>query len=276
VRELLGVVFPGIPEAMDLAAPLGLRWDRCSTPFVVEAGERVISHVGVMEMRFVLAGEERRVGILHAVATHPDERRRGHYRAVMAEVLPWCERRWPTLVLNTAQPWLYEPFGFRTIREHRFVLSGPARDHARLSGDRFRALDYADPSDRDRLLALLAERAPASLRLGVVGETQAFAFNESTRPPVYAPDLDVAVSLERDGATLRIFDVIARRMPAIGEILERLDGPIERVECYFPPDLLGSEWAAEPHLLHGEEHLMARGPFPAEHEPVMLARPARC
>src|SRR5262245_13883644 len=165
VRALLGVVFPGLPEVMDLAAPLGLRWDRVSTPFVCESEGRLISHVGVMEMRFVLAGDEQSVGILHAVATDPAERRRGHYRAVMAEVLPWCDERWPTLVLNTGQPELYEPFGFRRIPEHRFVSTGPAHGGrgAATRGDAappaFRPLDYSLAGDRDRLRALLAERA---------------------------------------------------------------------------------------------------------------------
>jgi GNAT superfamily N-acetyltransferase len=280
VRALLGVVFPGIPEAMDVAAPLGLRWDRCSTPFVRESEGRVISHVGVMEMRFVLAGEERRVGILHAVATDPAERRRGHYRAVMDEVLPWCEERWSTVVLNTGQPELYEPFGFRRVPEHRFVATAIPRDatSVRTSAPRpFRSLDYTSADDRARLLALLEARVPVSRRLGVVGESQAFVFNECTRPPAYAADLDAVVCLERAGPTLRLFDVVARRMPSLEDIVARVDPPIEGVECYFAPDQLSSGgWVAEPHVLQGDENLMVRGEFPPEGEPLMLARPARC
>jgi predicted N-acetyltransferase YhbS len=283
VRELLERVFPGLPAQMDLAAPLGLRWDRCSTPFVAESVGRLIAHVGVMEMRLVLAGEEHRVGVLHAVATDPAERRRGHYRAVMAEVLPWCERRWATLVLNTGQPELYEPFGFRTIPEHRFVSTdcahggrAAAKGVGAAAPPAFRALDYGLAEDRDRLRALLAERVPVSRRLGVVGEAQAFAFNEAARPPAWGPDLDVVLCSEHEGTTLRIHDVIARRMPTLDAILARIDAPVDRVECYFAPDLLDPGLAAEPHVLHGEEHLMVRGPFPPEGEPLMLPRPARC
>jgi N-acetylglutamate synthase-like GNAT family acetyltransferase len=264
---------------MDLAAPLGLCWDRASTPFVGEAAGRVIAHVGVMEMRFVLAGEERRVGILHAVATDPAVRRRGHYRAVMGEVLPWCDERWSTIVLNTGQPELYEPFGFRRIPEHRFVLAGYDRSaDAATAGPRssFRALDYGRTADRERLLVLLEERQPVSHRLGVVAETQAFAFNESTRPPLWAPDLDVLLCSDQEGTTLRIYDVIARRMPTLAEIVARIDAPVERVECYFAPDLLDARFVAEPHVLHGDENLMVRGAFPPEGEPLLLPRPARC
>src|SRR5262245_54265189 len=264
VRALLGVVFPGLPEVMDLAAPLGLRWDRVSTPFVCESEGRLLSHVGVMEMRFVLADEEQSVGILHAVATDPSARRRGHYRAVMAEVLPWCDERWPTVVLNTGQPELYEPFGFRRIPEHRFVSTWSVRgreDPARTASDAaavarsFRTLEYASADDRERLLALLAERVAVSRRLGVVADTKAFAFNEATRPPLWAPDLDAMVCSEREGETLRIYDVIARRMPTLDEIVARMDPPIARVEVYFAPDLLAVRATAELHVLHGEENL---------------------
>jgi GNAT superfamily N-acetyltransferase len=275
VRALLGPIFPGVPEAIDLAAPLGLPWERCSTPFVREVDGRLLAHVGVIEMRFFLAGAERRVGILHAVATDATERRRGHYRAIMDLLLPWCAERWETLVLNTGQPELYEPFGFRHVPEHRFVVDRDVTASPR-SGERFRHLDYADAADRKRLRTLLEERAPVSRRLGVVAETAAFAFNECARPPAFSAELDAVVCFEHDGTTLRLYDVVARRLPSLDEIVARIDRPVRRVELYFAPDQVEPSARPEAHVLHGDEHLMVRGPFPPEGEPLMLPRPARC
>lgn len=276
VRALLGPIFPGLPEAMDLAAPLGVPWQRCSTPFVRERDGRLLAHVGVIEMRFVLAGEERSVGILHAVGTDAAERRRGHYRAILDVLLPWCAERWETLVLNTGRPELYEPFGFWHVPEHRFVVECSETAARPRTAERFRRIDYADPADRARLRSLLDERAPVSRRLGVVAESAAFAFNECLRPPLLSDELDAIVCLEREGATLRVHDVVARRMPSLDDLLARVDGPVRRVELYFAPDEIEPDARPEPHVLHGDEHLMVRGPFAPEGEPLMLARPARC
>lgn len=51
---LLGVAFPevGISQAAQHARALGIAWESVSTPFVHIAGDRVISHVGVIEIPF--------------------------------------------------------------------------------------------------------------------------------------------------------------------------------------------------------------------------------
>jgi predicted N-acetyltransferase YhbS len=39
----------------------------------------------------------------------------------MEEVLDYCAYRYDTLILTTAQPEFYEPFGFRVVGEHIFI-----------------------------------------------------------------------------------------------------------------------------------------------------------
>lgn len=270
---MLDVVFPGISQTIEGGRALGLEWER-STPFVYEIGGEIVSHVGVIEMCFVMDGEEHDVAIVHGVATHPEHRRRGYYRAVMEEALAWCDERYATVVLNTGNPEYYTAFGFRHAAESRFVLEGYAAPTKTWAP--FRPLDYTDSEDVARMRALVEVRTPLSHRLGVVRESQAFVFNTLRRPPHSAQDLDALICLNVEGSTLQLFDVVARELPSLEEIVARVEADIDRIECYFATDRFEAPMAAERHVLFGDEFLMVRGPFPPEGGAFLLPQPARC
>ncbi len=272
ILGLLGDVFPGFTESERIARMRGLRWEACSTPFVVEDDGDVVAHVGVLDLPLVLGGSEVLAGGVHAVATHARCRGRGLMRRLMEEALAHCDVHYATLVLTTDQPALYERFGFRTVPEHRFVCDAPGP----AGRDAGRPLDLARGEDVALLHDRLRTRAPVSPTLGVVRELPVFLFDTARASLTDFPDLGAVVWSTRDGATLRLHDVVAREVPPLREILLRVASPVARVECYFVPDLLGADFRAEPWLLDGEEHLMARGPFVAEAVPVILPRSARC
>ena len=269
---LLDAVFPGVTRRMSDARPLGLRWEECSTPFVIFDGSTPVSHVGVLEMTLVLDGEEVPVGVIHGVGTHPDHRGRGHFRRAMEAALAWCDDRYDTLVLNTAIPSAYERFGFRTLAEQRFMSTATGV----CDGPIARRLDFSSPADREVLGRLLRSRVPVSSVVGVVLEVHAFAFNELDRAPWYVEELDLLVSAERDDDTLRLFDWIGARTPSLADLLATVHPRATTVEAYFDALPLGGSWRAEPHVLAGDENLMARGSFPPEGKAFMLPRPARC
>ena len=274
IFELLDLAFPGmsLSDQERLARPLGCRWEKVSTPFVYWDGERPVSHVGVLEIPLMLEGREVRAGGVHAVCTHPDFRGRGLYKALMSDVMRWCEHRYQTVVLTTSQPPLYEPFGFRVVPESRFVGSlAPGAQ-----GRGLRQLDFGRAFDVALLREILPVRAPVSHFLGVVRDQSVFAFNEARRPLHYAGELDVVVSLEIEGTTLRLFDVAGQKMPHLAQIVKMVPQPIERVEVYFCPDQLAGDLAPELHTLGGDDWLMVRGEFPPEGRPCMLPRTARC
>lgn len=279
--DLLELCFPGLKQAEQHNLNLGLSWETVSTPFLFFHNELPVTHVGVLEIPLVVMGEMVRVGGIHGVCTRPEYRRRGYYRQVMEEVLQYCEHRYKTLILTTAQPELYEPFGFRVLQEHIFVL------RCVLTGGRngFRLLNSKDPGDLQILNRLLEIREPISNVVGVVQEKAVFAFNEGLRPLYYAPDLDMIVSLELEGTQLKLFDIVAPQIYPLGTLLERLPYRIDEVVIYFSPDRLAVETSAIPYVLldspempggAGKSFLMARGPFAAEGRPFMLPRPARC
>ncbi len=274
VFSLLELAFPGLSAHARALEPLGLRWDQVSTPFLVTDGDQPLAHVGVLEVPMVLDGCERLVGGIHAVCTHPNHRRRGYFRLAMDEALAWCDERYATTLLIAGDSELYEPFGFRVVRESRFVAPA-CRSANTPDRQRLRRLDLDQPADLRLLHRLLDERAPVSRRLGVVREHGVFLFTQAKQPMWYAEDLDAILCLEIADATLHLRDLVATRIPTLQEVIDRIDSPLERVEVYFTPDQLNAPLAPEPHVVDGDSLLMVRGEFPRPHSDVMLPSTAR-
>jgi GNAT superfamily N-acetyltransferase len=271
VFELYEHAWPGMTARAEGARGWGgVRWE-VSTPFLRCEGARVLSHVGVLEMNLVVGGRPMLVGGVHAVVTHPDHRKRGLSRALMEEALAWCDERYGTLLL-TGEPALYDRYGFRSVPEHRF-----AGNHRGSGGSGLRLLDRKSVADGELLLRLLDARAPVSRRLGIVRDRAIFLFDTALWPLHHAKELDAVVAYSVKDGKLRLFDVVAERMPSLDRVIALVPEPFERVEVYFAPDLVGGDGLApEPHPLGLDDYLMIRGPWPVEREFAMLPVPARC
>lgn len=262
-----------VSSLAESARKLGAPWETASTPFIRFHDDVAIAHVGVLEIPLLIMGEKLVVGGIHAVATHPEYRRRGYYREIMTEVLDYCDLRYETLVLTTSQPELYEPFGFRVVEEHKFV----AQCDVKASSDRLRLLDLADSNDIKILHRLLITRTPVSNVLGVLPQQEKalFCVNEATRPLYYAEDLDVMICMEIEDTQLKLFDVVGTNIPTLDAILARIFQHIKEIIVHFSPDRLNANFQAIPHVLD-EAFLMVRGEFAAEGKEFMLPRSARC
>lgn len=271
--DLLAAVFPDI-ELRQLAAvarDLGASWESASTPFIKFEGERAIAHVGVLELPLCIMGQSIKAGGIHAVATHPDFRRRGHYRDCMEAALEYCDSRYETLLLTTSQPELYQPFGFQVIPESAFVL--PCSMQGQQQG--MRVLNLQDSGDRALLNRLLDTRIPVSNVVGVYPEKALFFVNEASRSLYYAPALDALIVMELENQHLHLFDVVMHQPLSLTQLLEQIPEPIEKVTFYFSPDRFNVQAEAIPQVLE-EAHLMVRGAFAAVGQPLMLPRSARC
>ncbi|AUX40696.1 uncharacterized protein SOCE26_020970 [Sorangium cellulosum] len=187
--------------------------------------------------------------------------------------------RYQTALLCTAQPELYEPFGFRVVPEHKIVSESlPPIDERPM-----RPFHLTDPHDLALFQRLAPSRAPLSTKLGITGPSTVFVVNELDRPLFYAEDLDAIVSMETPGDIVRLYDIVAKKLPSLHEILRRLPAPARRIQLFACPDALGMPGTAEPHVFVDEDdalggagavRLMVRGPFPEG--PLMLPRPFRC
>lgn len=272
--HLLETAFPEIEirYMAQQASLLGAPWEAASTPFMRFEGDMAVTHVGVVEIPMIVMGEPVTVGAIHGVCTHPEFRRRGYYRQVMEEVIDYCDSRYETLILTTAQPELYSPFGFRVVQEHAFVAQCTSTGN----NNGFRTLNTQDLNDQKLLHRLLNERASVSNVVGVVQEKAVFCVNEGTRALHYAEDLDSLVCLEIENKRLNLFDLVGKQIYPLAAIVERIPEPIVMVVIYFSPDCLEADVQAVPHILDGDSLLMVRGSFAAEGTPFMLPRSARC
>lgn len=270
--NLLESTFAGIRRTAESARALNAPWEEASTPFVRFEGDLAIAHVGVLELPMVVMGQSMIVGGIHAVCTRPEFRRRGYFRDCMQEALDYCDSHYDTLVLTTSQPHLYEPFGFRVVKEHAFVAKCSSTGYT----EGFRTLNTQDSTDQKLLHRLLSERAPVSNVVGIVNEKAVFCFNECTTPLHYAEDLDIIACIEIEDKRLKLFDLVGTHLCPLAAVIKRIHQPLEEVVIYFSPDRLDADVQPFPHLLDGDSLLMARGPFAAEGRPFMLPRSARC
>ena len=275
--DLLEVVFPDLPlrSLATIARDLGAPWEFASTPFMKFHGERAIAHVGVLELPLQILGEPVTVGGIHAVATHPDYRRQGHYRNCMTAALEYCDRRYQTLLLTTLQPHLYEPFGFRVVREHAFVTRCAPVEQRYAS----RVLDLQNQGDCILLHRLLDTRKPVSDIVGVRPEKAIFFVNEATQPLHYVDALDTLLVMEVEQNHLHLFDVVTSQSSncefTFHDILASIAEPITEATIYFSGDRFNLNAEAMLHRLE-DTNLMVRGSFAAEDQLFMLPQSARC
>ncbi|MDJ0974776.1 MAG: GNAT family N-acetyltransferase [Planctomycetota bacterium] len=273
VFDLLETIWPGIKAGAGEAEQLGLDWGAASTPFVVIEGDAVISHLGTMEVPLVIDGEEQMVAAVHAVATHPEHRRKGHYRACIEEALAWIDERYALTMLTTDHVALYEPFGFRCVTEH--LWSGPMPDIAPARVGERRLLDKGNPEDVRLLHRLLRDRVAISPRLGVVRELHGFAFYAASVPLWYLPALDAVLWYTATDEALVLHDLVAASTPAVEAILEHLPERPPALSIEFTADVVAPSLETTPHNLDGNDWLMLRGPLAVEGQPFMLPRTAR-
>ena len=125
LAALLGRVWPRLPAGVAHAEALGFAWTDVSTPFVRREGERVVAHVGVVELPLVIAGRRVRVGSIHAVCTTPSAAA-GPGPCADAGDAGGVRRRFETLVLTTLIPEFYTAFGFRPCRARVHAGAAPA------------------------------------------------------------------------------------------------------------------------------------------------------
>ncbi len=270
VFDLLKTWLPGLPEHRRQTALLGSGWEACSIPFVHEVDGRVVSHVGLVELPYVINGELTRVGGIHGVCTLASERRRGHFRRIMDELLDYCEGRYATLELGSENPEFYQPFGFRIVPEHRFIAE-VSRAPGRAG---FRPFDPSGSGDLGALDRLLKTRAPVSQRIGIVEDVDVFKFSQGTDGLHYCEALDCFAVFDIEKGRLDLLDVVASEIPALDALLAQIPVPIERVAFHFCPDRFDVETRPEIFRYDGD-HYMVRGPFALEGELFMIPPPAR-
>jgi GNAT superfamily N-acetyltransferase len=260
LQAVLASAFPSLPAKVDAARALGFDWDAVTTPFVELVDDRIVSHVGVLDVPLRLDGRAVRVAGIHAVCTLPAYRRRGHYRSAMERALAFVEPRWELSQLYTDEPALYEPFGFRVEPTRRWEADRGGSDPT-VAGAR-----PIDPlGDLPALVAALSRRTPLSHRYAAMDDGWLFGIDALLSTGDLSlvwrvPELDAFVAGRLEGERFTLCDVIATELPGWPALAVRLPGR-GPVRLAFTPDRFP---AARPRLLGPAEDgcYMVRGPFP--------------
>ena len=260
--ELIGSIWTRLPSAVERARAWGSDWCEVSTPFVHTLGDRVIAHVGVLEIPLVIAGTPQTVAGIHAVCAAPEQRRRGHVRATMERALAWVDERYATSLLWANDPAIYGRFGF--VRREESIFVGPVRGGA---SETLRPLALERPEDIAFLRDRLARRAPVSQRSGTCEPGWLALLDLALWSPgpslAYIPELECIVVYTLRERFLDLYDVIGERIPSLDEIAGRLGARIDTAVVFFSPDQLDApQLQAEPTLLIDD--LMIRGRWPVE------------
>jgi GNAT superfamily N-acetyltransferase len=255
---------------IETAARFGWNWDEITTPFARYQNDVALAHVGVIDLPVLLDGVEHRIAGVHAVCTDPDHRRQGHYRAVMEPALRFVDEHWSIAKLSTSQPELYEPFGFRVIEQHRFVLGHRHRRDETVAHHGEAAARRLDANDLPWLHELLVHRAPISRRFASRDPGWLLGIDEvlwtGGLSHLYEFD-DAVVAWEVLGEELQIYDLVAKERDSTewrGNLLHSLlaacPWSFERVVFWFTPDLVAPQ--ASPISWAEDDFLMVRGPWP--------------
>lgn len=254
---LFDIIWKGMARKLEDAARFGWPWDPVTVPFVSrDADGTPVSHVGVLDLPVRLGGRDLNVAGVHAVCTHPAHRRRGHFRAAMTEALAFIDTRWKTAKLHSDKPWLYEPFGFRVVPQHRFRIerSGPAGQGRRVT-----------PADLSTVHSLLARREPVSDLFAALDPGWLFGIDEllwtgGLDHLVLLDESQALIGCEVSGGVLRVYDVVAPTLPSLETVLTAAPAPFESVELWMPSDRLAPR--ATPLPYPAGDLLMVRGEWP--------------
>jgi hypothetical protein len=248
---------------------------------VIEEGDRVVAHVGLLEIPIRIMGRDLLVGGVHGAATDPRHRRQGHFRALFNQLAGFAGSRYEFLILTTLNPEFFVSFGFCVVPETIGVAGYPRR-----LASVARRLDFANGADLALIHRLIESRTPLSDRFGIGPEKCCWGFVEFGSIIRYAEAADVAVVGEVIDRTLRIYDVLGASVPGAAEIASMWEEPFDRILFFVPTDKIAGDIVTSPHDLSGGPDalepgtanwvMMIRGPSSLPGPPIFLPRPARC
>jgi predicted N-acetyltransferase YhbS len=241
-------------------------WDDAYRPCSYFQGDSVVASACVYLLDAVVDGRPTRLAQISGVGTLPGWRRQGLARELTEIGLERARDRYDGLFLFAAKGAVpfYERCGFEPLDEFLcWVSVEPVR--RRVGAVR---LDCDDPDQLRRIYRYASRRTPVSNRFGVTNaKLVMFHVLHGLRDRVVEiPDLGCLVLFDRRGDRVRLFDVVAERMPAFAELYPFIARTADRVvEFHFEPDLL-EPVETQRQVLVGN-HPFTRGVFPVE-QPV--------
>ncbi|SHF26693.1 GNAT family N-acetyltransferase [Pedobacter caeni] len=219
-------------------------WDGNCILYSLADQDKVVSHVTVNVIDFVILGEERKLMQVGTVMTDPDYKNQGLSRALMEKVMLDWEDKCDMIYLFANDQVLnfYPKFGFVPVEEYQAVYQLKERR----KGLAFRKMDMDDANDRDLLFQTAKHAAPlfkismkdnAGLVMFYANYFDRFSIRNDL---YYIPDLKAVVVAGNEGNTLTLFDIFAPSKVEITEVIHSLaEKETQEVRFTFMPNDTG-------------------------------------
>lgn len=232
------------------------------TPFTYFHDGIAVANVSMFELPMRIGGRRVNAAGIQSVMTDPGHRGRGLFRQLFETMLAELDRRHEASFLFTDSPRLYEGFGFRKVEEtffvspYRYRPGGPSTRSIRS----LRKLSLASVEDLQVIQEQFRQNTPVSSVFAPMSHGASFYLNmfdpQLQSNLYYSEQLNVLIVFEFEGETLKLYDIVGRRIPKLDEVAAAIGEPVSKVECYFHPDLLHpGPWTPIP----SPGHLMVRG-----------------
>jgi predicted N-acetyltransferase YhbS len=233
--------------------------DPTSMPFGYfdEAG-RCVANFSAFTMPLMINGRLVKAAGYQSGAVRPEFRGQGLYRDLMRQAFSWARETGHEIgILLTDKPAMYEPYGFRSVEQHKFFGPLPKREDGTMVA---RTLDLGQQEDIDLAMRILGTRQSVSDRFAPVRQEEMFLLNSCFDPSVqlsYIEALDCIIAWKTADETLVLFDIVSPKVPPLLPILNALGADALQLEILFPPDRLG--WDGEKQIYKGYCDLMIAG-----------------
>ncbi|MFN0137261.1 MAG: GNAT family N-acetyltransferase [Phycisphaerae bacterium] len=249
------------------------RWDASFRSIGYWHDDRCVANVGVFDMPLIVDGHEVRSCGVQAVATDPAFRRRGLFKSLMREAVRHIDSRCELSLLFTANPALYERFGYRIVCDDVFLYR--RRLPPSVAPCVARPLSINSRVDIALLEARRRTAAPISRQFAPSPRGAMFWYNElrhGLRRVYDLPTLDALAVFDHDGGRLRLLDMLADRLPSLDDLIDATGSQASVVELWFSPDQFDAVCEVVPR--RDGDFLMARGPLAIEGRPFAFPPPA--
>lgn len=240
-------------------------WNPSYRPYTLFDGEMAVANASMFCLPMSIKGRRVSAAGIQSVMTHPEHRGQGLMKKLVAKMIEEIDQQFEAAFLQTESPALYTPFGFRVVEEHRFLA--PLRPVPAQETQKVRKMDFFMETDLEIVRGLFRQYEPLSHEFAPLDHASSFylnLYNPFFQERLhYSEALHAVLVFEADGETLRLFDVVAAKLPSLDEILAQIGLPFTQIEFSFCPDRFGiTAFDAVP--VTTGNRLMVRGPVGLE------------
>ncbi len=231
--DLIDEVFPGCKQMAYDGIKYHACWNKASTPFILEDKGKVIAHVGVWPLEFLLNGKLQQSASIHGVCVKKEYRGQGLYKQLMQEALAYAKNITEFTILFTDKPDLYTHYNFKIIPQFDFELN--TKDKI-ISKTDLRILKLTKAADLTLIENLLSDHIPLSNQMSLPKEKNIFILNMLRKNIYYSPSLHVIIAYEVIDNHLYIQDIISQTQYDLPDILKLIPDRYDKIILQFCPD----------------------------------------